>query len=168
MIQEILETIGRSSFRIIGYKASDGCTYNITVHRLRPGDTYTHLVSRSLAEIDSIDCPTDTDPVVWDEVLDKQRISFLKHLDAPGRREMLSGSEFHPSECYQKIGDDIEDGVEIHGVLCDMDVIDGEPKKPVSADAVARAKLRALLPVGRYVGKLILTPGKFKEVAPCD
>lgn len=168
MIQEILEKISRPSFRIIGYQASDGCTYDITVHHLRPGDTYTHLVSRSLAAIDSIDCPSDTDPDVWDEVLHKQRISFLKHLDEPGKKEMLSGSEFQPTEFYQKIGADIEAGVEIHGVLCDKDVIDGEPKKPVGADAVARAKLRALLPVGRYVGKLILKPGKFKEVVPCD
>ena len=166
-IQEALDImLTHRKFLIRRYHGQDGRVWDISVELLADGENYTHLVQRALGvttQIRNAAIPEDADPGVWAQALKEQESSWLAHMSSNDHRRAFSDrkSVLH----YEPLNPrDIEEGLIITEILCERVQLEGKPQTPVSALAIAKAKIRDMTEVVKFTSKLILTPGKFESV----
>lgn len=161
--KSLIAVISAHKFKIRGYKAADGGVFDIVVTRLAPGESYTNLVQRALGALPNLQKPEELPEAVWKQAWELQRLEWLKHMMENG--EKVRSEQFNHVPLFDLIDPaDPEAGITIPSVLCDRTLISGVRKEAKGDLAKAREILRNMLEIGKYVGKLILTPGKYEEV----
>jgi len=159
---------GSKKLRITNYAASSGSLSTMDVELLDPENGYHEMIKKSLILLPTIPNSGGADEELFKTAKEQLEKSFKKTLEGTHSRKESNQVESDDRYRYGLNNGDVNQVVIMHMKSLNTVTHTAAPEKKQRELTIVKDSIRKRLPIGKYNGKIILSPGKFDgiEVLP--